>query len=105
MVTASSDAHDGHDADDAHPGHDEHESDAGRVVVPWERLSPQALRGVIEEFVSREGTEYGLTEVELEVKVTSVRRQLERRAVFVVFDGATSTVNLVTAEALADGER
>jgi uncharacterized protein YheU (UPF0270 family) len=32
-------------------------------VIPVDRLSPEALQGVIEEFVSREGTDYGETEV------------------------------------------
>lgn len=68
-----------------------------QVVVPWQRLSEGALRGVIEEFVTREGTEYGAQDVDLEAKVTSVRRQLERGEIVVLFDGETSSVNLVTS--------
>ena len=70
------------------------EDDAG-IVVPWDQLSATALRGVIEEFVTREGTEYGLDEVELETKVAQVRRQLERGEVAVVFDAKTESVGLV----------
>ncbi|MCK6546062.1 YheU family protein [Myxococcota bacterium] len=89
--------------DDEHGGDGGGEAaGVGRVVVPWERLSPEALRGVIEEFVTREGTEYGPSDVALDEKVRVVRRQLERREVFVVFDGAAGSVNLVTADALGD---
>ena len=41
--------------------------------------SPDALTGVIESFVLREGTDYGERDVPLETKVMQVRRQLERR--------------------------
>lgn len=70
------------------------------VVVPWERLSAGALRGVIEEFVTREGTEYGAHDVPLESKVAQVQRQLEREEVVVLFDAETQSVNLVRAEDL-----
>lgn len=68
-----------------------------RVLVPWDRLSPAALRSVTEEFVTREGTEYGEHDVPLEDKVAQVRRQLERGEVVVLFDLKTETVNLATA--------
>ena len=76
------------------------ESEAGDVVVPWDRLSVAALRGVIEEFVTREGTEYGAHDVPLESKVRDVQRQLERGEVVVLFDGKTQTVNLAHARDL-----
>jgi uncharacterized protein YheU (UPF0270 family) len=79
-----------------------HENDdlPPQMFVPWERLSAQALRGVIEEFVTREGTEYGFSEVPLETKVAQVKRQLEREEVVLLFDAKTQTVNLVRADAL-----
>jgi len=79
------------------PGDDELPSE---VEIPWDRLSPGALRGVIEEFVTREGTEYGAHDVELETKVREVQRQLERGEVIVLFHGKTQSVNLVHAREL-----
>ncbi|UJR84086.1 YheU family protein [Sandaracinus amylolyticus] len=70
------------------------------VEVPWERLSPAALRGVIEEFVTREGTEYGERDVQLETKVAQVREQLKRGEVVVLFDAKAQSVNLVRAREL-----
>ena len=68
-----------------------------QVLVPWDQLSPSALQSVMEEYVTREGTEYGERDVALIDKVRDVRRQLERGEVVVVFDLATQSANLVTA--------
>jgi uncharacterized protein YheU (UPF0270 family) len=48
-----------------------------QVIIPWKSLTEAALTGVIEEFVTREGTEYGMREVPVATKVATVRRQLE----------------------------
>lgn len=68
------------------------------VVVPWKDLSTDALHGVIDEYVTREGTEYGAQDVPLEAKRAQVRRQLEAGEVVVLFDAKTSTTNIVTAD-------
>lgn len=79
---------------------DDEDDPAHDIEVPWERLSASALRGVIEEFVTREGTEYGAHDVSLEQKVREVQRQLERGEVVVLFHAARQTVNLVRAAEL-----
>ncbi|HKT72030.1 MAG TPA: YheU family protein [Steroidobacteraceae bacterium] len=66
------------------------------VVVPHEELSPEALQGVIESFVLREGTDYGARELALEQKVANVMRELRRREARIVFDPATQTIDIVT---------
>ena len=63
--------------------------------IPWRSLSPAALNGVIEEFVSREGTEYGETEVSLEEKVQQVMWQLEKGDVMITFDDQEQTCSIV----------
>ena len=63
--------------------------------IPWRSLSPEALKGVIEEFVSREGTEYGETEVSLEEKVQQVMWQLEKGDVMITFDDQEQTCSIV----------
>ncbi len=68
------------------------------VVIPWQSLSEDALEGVIEEFVSREGTEYGLEEVPLTEKIAAVRRQLEAGTAVILFDESTGTCNIAPAD-------
>lgn len=67
------------------------------VIIPPDRLSPEALQGLIEEFITREGTDYGMREVALESKVSSVRRQLEAGFAVIVFDSKTETTTIVPA--------
>ncbi len=65
------------------------------MEIPYTELSGDALRGVIEEFVSREGTEYGQREYTLEDKIKRVVRQLESGEVKLFFDEQSQTCNLV----------
>ena len=45
------------------------------MIIPHWMLSPEALRGVIEAFVTREGTDYGAQEVPLDTKVLQVQQR------------------------------
>lgn len=65
------------------------------VEVPWTSLRPEALRGLVEEFVTRDGTDYGVRERSLEERVRDVMRQLERDEVAIVWDPGSGTANLV----------
>ena len=69
------------------------------IVIPHEELSAEALRGVIESFVLREGTDYGEHEHSLEQKVAHVRAQLERGLARILFDPETNTITLVPVPA------
>jgi hypothetical protein len=65
------------------------------MTIPWESLSDDALLGVIEDFVTREGTEYGDRDVTMEHKVNQVRHQLERKEVVIVFDADSDSCSIV----------
>lgn len=66
------------------------------VEVPRDALSLAALRGLIEEFVTRAGTDYGAHEKTLEEKIADVERQLERGEATIMFDLETATTNIVS---------
>jgi uncharacterized protein YheU (UPF0270 family) len=66
------------------------------MIIPKSALSSEALVGIIKEFVLREGTEYGATEVTLETKIKQVERQLERGEVVIVFDEPSESIDLVS---------
>jgi hypothetical protein len=63
--------------------------------VPYTELSEDALRGVLESFVLREGTEYGERDVCLDQKVAQVTRQLQRGEAQIVFDPESETIDIV----------
>ena len=67
------------------------------IVIPHTDLSASALRGVIESFVLREGTEYGEHEYSLEQKVAHVMRQLERNEARIVFDPRSESIDILSA--------
>ena len=67
------------------------------VVIPHGELSADALRGVLESFVLREGTDYGEREISLEQKVAQVLRQLERGEAQIVFDATLQSVDIVVS--------
>ena len=71
------------------------------INISAEDLSAEALRGLIEEFVTRDGTDYGRVEQSVEQKIEQVRAQLASGEVRIVFDADTETANLVTARDLA----
>ena len=71
------------------------EDDERFVPVDYRDLSPEALRGLMEEFVSREGTDYGLRERSFEAKVRDVERQLESGEARIVYDLFEERANIV----------
>lgn len=75
---------------------DNSESQQPPIEIPLSALSSEALSGLIDAFIMREGTDYGVNEVSHESKVKQVRRQLEKGDVKIVFDSNTDTATLIT---------
>lgn len=71
------------------------EQRADPVIIPHAELSAEALQGVIESFVLREGTDYGSHDVSLEQKVAQVLQQLERKEAQIVYDPDTESIDIV----------
>ena len=74
------------------------------MIIPYEKLSREALQGLIEEFVTREGTDSGYTKKSLEENVEMVKRQLKKGDAFIVYDEATQTANIVSKNYLKRGQ-
>lgn len=71
------------------------DEESAPVRVEADQLEPDTLRAVIESFVLREGTDYGLHETSLEDKVAQVLRQVHRGDAHITFDPGTASVTLV----------
>ena len=67
-------------------------------VIPISRLSPEALLGVIEEFILREGTDYGEREASHEAKLRQVKDKLKKGQAVLVFDDETETTSIIPSE-------
>lgn len=70
------------------------------VIVPYEKLSEEALFGLIDEFILREGTDYGRSEYTLEEKHQHVRKQILSGKAVVVFDLNEESASLIRREQL-----
>jgi len=67
------------------------------IDIPYERINPDTLLKMIEEFVTREWADPADSGYTLEGKVTQVLRQLEAHTAKVVFDTTTETWNIVAS--------
>jgi uncharacterized protein YheU (UPF0270 family) len=70
------------------------------IRVAPDDLKPDTLQAVIESFVLREGTDYGVHETPLETKVAQVLVQLRRGEAHLTFDPATESINIVVKRAI-----
>ena len=68
------------------------------VEIPLTELPSETLQSLVESFVLREGTDYGVQEVSLAAKVAQVVRQLQRGEARIVFDPATESVDIRVAK-------
>jgi hypothetical protein len=65
--------------------------------IPVNKLSPEALQSVIEEFISRAGTDYGEVEASQETKFRQVKQKLDNGLAVLIFDDETETTNIFLA--------
>lgn len=65
------------------------------MIVPYQQLSPEALQGLIEAYIAREGTDYGELEYNLADKVAQVMGQLRSGEVVIAFDESSESVNIL----------
>lgn len=66
------------------------------LEIPFEQIDPDTLRRMVQEFVTRDGADWGDIGCTLEEKVDQVLLQLKRGKVKIVFDQVSQTANLVT---------
>lgn len=65
------------------------------MIIPPEALSIEALDNLMQEFITRDGTDYGDIELTVEQKLASLKPQILAREVLIIYDEASESVNLV----------
>lgn len=76
--------------------HNRDEDEKPPVEIPREALSDEALHGIIESFILREGTDYGREEVGFDKKYEQIERQLAKGDIKIIFDPNTESVGILT---------
>lgn len=75
------------------------------MIVPWENIADDTLQRLLEEYVSRDGTDYGEVEVPLATRVGQVRRALQQRQLAIWFDEASEATTLLPRDQALAAER
>jgi uncharacterized protein YheU (UPF0270 family) len=68
------------------------------VEVPYQDINPETLRNMIEEFVSRDGSDWGDAGGSMEAKIEQVLRQFKAGKIIVAFDLTSQTANIVSKD-------
>ena len=68
--------------------------------IPVNKLSHEALKGIIEEYISRDGTDYSEVEASAETKFRYVKQKLQSGLAVLIFDDEAETTNIFLADDL-----
>lgn len=70
------------------------------MIIPYDQIAPETLNSLVEEFVSRDGTDYGEKEVPLVVKVQQVVGKLKTGEAVILFSESKGLCNIVHKDML-----
>ena len=68
------------------------------MIIPWQQLPAATLDNLLQEYASRDGTDYGQVETSLADKVGQLKQQLLQGKVVIVYSELHESVNLMLAE-------
>ena len=68
------------------------------MIVPWQQINTDTSHQLLEEFASRDGTDYGAYETSLADKVSQLEIQLKQKRILVVYSELHESINIVPAE-------
>lgn len=70
------------------------------MIIPYTALSEEALQALLEDFVTRDGTDYGWQEMSMQEKATHLFELLRRGELLISYNDDTQSCGLVTREGL-----
>jgi len=70
--------------------------------IPLERVDADVLQAMLEDYASRDGTDYGERELSLGEKVSNLMRQLDKGSLAIVYDLASEQWDLLSEERLVE---
>jgi uncharacterized protein YheU (UPF0270 family) len=65
------------------------------MLIPHDQLAPDTLQALIEEFINRQGTDYGEQEIPLETKTSQIKCQLDEGSIVISYDEHSETCTLL----------
>ncbi len=68
------------------------------MIIPLEQISKDTLTAIIEDFILREGTDYGAIDTSKADKIAQVKLQLEQGSAVLVYSELHESVNILPQE-------
>jgi uncharacterized protein len=65
------------------------------MEVPYQQLAPATLENIIVDFVTREGTDVGHTEIPLAQKIEDIHRALREGKVILDYDDVSESCTIL----------
>jgi len=75
---------------------------ASLLEIPVERLDAAVLDALLEEFASRDGTDYGVVETSMEKRVAQLRARLDRGDMALLYDSDSEQWDLLNRESATE---
>lgn len=72
------------------------------MIIPYQELSEEALQALIEDFVTRDGTDYGLVEMSTQEKSGYLLALLKKGDLLITYNDELQSCGLVTKEEVAN---
>ena len=73
------------------------------MIIPHTEIPSETLQALIEEIVTRNGTDYGEHEQSTETKVQQVLKRLDQKKIFISYSELHETCTLITKDAFSKG--
>ena len=70
------------------------------TLIPHESLEQPTLLNILEDVVTRDGTDYGEYDLSLEQKCQQAMALLKKKEAFLIFDTESETVKLINQDQL-----
>ncbi len=65
------------------------------MIIPLEQINKDTLTAIIEDFILREGTDYGEIDASKEDKVAQVKMQLQQGSAVIVYSELHESINIL----------
>lgn len=75
------------------------------MIIPLEQINEETLTAIIEEFILREGTDYGVIDASKADKIAQVKLQLQQGSAVIVYSELYESVNILPRDQFDNEEK
>ena len=68
------------------------------MIIPLDKISDETLTAIIEDFILREGTDYGDIDVTNTDKISQIKAQLKQGTIVLAYSELYESVNILPKE-------